>query len=224
MDLGIERFTLGRMHHPVRGFLHGGAAVASIVGGVLLWTRAGGDFSRQLPLLAFAVSLVALYTVSSIYHSFPWRDVWKRRMQRIDHSMIYVLVAGTYTPIAILVLDGGLRVVTLGMVWGIAAIGIVQKIAWPRVAAALSVTLQALQGWFGVVLIVPLAQLMPAPAVALLVIGGLLYTAGLVSFVTRRPRLWPRVFSYHEVFHLCVVLGSLAHWLLIFHYVAAPLA
>jgi hemolysin III len=224
MDLGLDRISLGNMRHPVRGFLHGGAAIASLLGGILLWARADGHPGRQLPLLAFAASLVALYTVSSVYHSFPWRQVWKARMQRVDHSMIYVLVAGTYTPIATLLLDSPMRALTLAMVWGIAAVGIAQKIAWPRVAAALSVSLQALQGWFGVVLIVPLARLLPAPAVLLLVAGGLLYTVGLISFVTQRPRLWPRIFSYHEVFHVCVVLGSLAHWLLIFHYVAAPLA
>ena len=97
-DSTRERLTFGKMQNPVRGFLHGAAAAASLVGTVLLWTRGAGDVSRQLALLVFGVSLLALYTVSSLYHSVPWREPWKARMQRLDHAMIYVLVAGTYTP------------------------------------------------------------------------------------------------------------------------------
>jgi hemolysin III len=217
---GSERATLGRMQHPVRGLLHGSAAVASIGGGVALWMQGGDDLAHQLPLLTFTFSLVALYTVSTLYHSIPWRAVWKWRMQRIDHAMIYVLVAGTYTPIAMIVLAGWLGWVTLAIVWGIAAFGILQKIAWPHVGPGLSVTLQTVQGWLAILLLAPLAQRLPAGAIALMALGGVLYSVGLVSFVTHRPRLWPRVFSYHEVFHVFVVAGSSMHWLFMLQYVA----
>ncbi len=100
-----ERFTLGRMRNPVRGFLNGAAAVAFGIGGVFLWARAAGDVTREVALLVFAASPVALYTVSSLYHSVDWRDRWKERIRRLDHSMIYVLIAGTYTPLAAIVLD-----------------------------------------------------------------------------------------------------------------------
>src|SRR5215204_5919395 len=101
-----ERICLGRMQNPIRGFLHGSAAVLSMVGAAVLWRAGENDLGMRIALVAFAASLVGLYTVSSLYHSFPWQSVWKRRMQRLDHSMIYLVVAGTYTPLAMVVLDG----------------------------------------------------------------------------------------------------------------------
>ncbi len=216
-----NRLTIGRMQNPVRGLLNAAAAAASLVGTVLLWSRGAGSVSRQLPLLIFGVSLLGLYTVSALYHSVPWRDVWKGRMQRLDHSMIYVLVAGTYTPIAAIMLSGWRRSGILAAVWGIAAVGIAQKILLPQLAGWLSIVLQMLQGWLGPLVAPPLAHTMPVQALLLIALGGLLYTVGLVLFVTQRPRLWPRVFSYHEVFHVFVVSASLIHYTAIFTFVAA---
>ncbi len=219
-DSSQERLSLGRMQNPVRGFLNGAAAAASLVGTALLWTRGAGDVSRQLALLVFGVSLLALYTVSSLYHSVPWREPWKARMQRLDHAMIYVLVAGTYTPIAAIVLSGRYRSTILGAVWGIALVGIAQKALLPQIAASVSITLQTVQGWLGPFMVAPLARHLSWEPIALIALGGLLYTAGMVLFVTRRPRLWPHVFGYHEVFHILVVAASLLHYLAIFTYVA----
>ena len=220
MHNDIKRLTLGKMQNPIRGFLHGAAAVISLIGGVFLWIRGSEELSRQMALLVFALSLIALYTVSSLYHSVPWRRLWKERLRRIDHSMIYVLVAGTYTPVVFVVLEGWLRWTALGSVWGIALIGITQKALLPRVGNGFSIALQTSQGWLAVLLLVPLAQRLPWPALLLLLIGGVLYTLGMASLVARWPRLWPRVFSYHEVFHLFVVAGSAVHYAMTFRYVA----
>jgi hemolysin III len=219
-DDALERITLGRMQNPVRGLLHGAAAAASLVGTILLWTRGAGDVPRQFALLVFGVSLLALYTVSSLYHSVPWRGEWKARMQRLDHAMIYVLVAGTYTPIAAIVLSGHYRSTILGAVWGIALVGIAQKALVPQLAASVSISLQTAQGWLGPFMVAPLARHLSWQPLALIGLGGLLYTVGMVLFVTHRPRLWPRVFSYHEVFHVLVVAASVLHYLAIFAYVA----
>lgn len=208
------------MHNPVRGLLHGGVALLSIVGAALLWSRGAGDLGRQCALLIFTVSLVALYSVSSLYHSVPWSPVWKARMQRIDHSMIYVLVAGTYTPIAVVALEGWPKWAALVAVWAVAVIGIMQKVWRPDVGDWFSITMQTVQGWLALPLLGPLAAALAWPALALTVLGGVLYTVGMVLFVMRRPRLWPRVFSYHEVFHLFVVGGSAAHYAMIFRYIA----
>jgi len=220
MYQNIERLTLGKMQNPVRGVLHGSAAVASIVGALVLWQRCSGNLPRQLALLVFGLSLVGLYTGSSLYHSVPWREVWKRRMQRIDHAMIYILVAGTCTPMACIVLDGWLRWAALGGAWGIAGIGIVQKIFLPKLGDWFSITLQTTQGWLALPLFIPLAQRLPAAALLLTGLGGVFYTVGMVCLVTRRPRLWPRVFSHHEVFHVLVVAGSAAHYAMTLLYVA----
>ena len=221
MDDTAARATLGRMENPVRGFLNGAAAVLSAFGAAALWARGAGDLSEQSALLTFGLSLVCLYTVSSLYHSVPWSQIWKQRFQRIDHAMIYVLIAGTYTPIAAIVLDGWLRWAALGTVWGIAAVGTAQKIFWPRLGHCFSVPLQVAQGWLAVLLLAPLSQRLPWPALLLLLLGGLLYTLGVVVYATKRPRLWPRVFSYHEVFHVFVVAGSASHYAMTFAYVAS---
>ncbi len=219
MHQKMERLKLGRMQNPVRGFLHGTAAIASVLGGIVLWVRCSGDLSRQVALLIFALSLVSLYTVSSLYHSVPWRRVWKERMQRVDHSMIYILIAGSYTPLAYIVLDGWIRWAALSTAWGIALVGILQKVFLPKLGDWFSITLQTTQGWVALPFLVPIAQRLPFPAMLLTVLGGILYTVGMVFLVTERPRLWPRVFSHHELFHICVVGASGAHYTMMFLYV-----
>jgi hemolysin III len=220
MDAAADRLCLGRMQNPVRGFLHGMAAVLSLVGAGVLWREAHGDVGMQIALVVFAASLVSLYTVSSLYHSVPWQTEWKQRMQRVDHSMIFVLVAGTYTPIAMVVLHGWLLAAALAATWGITVVGIAQKVFWPHVGHWLSITLQVVQGWLALPFLGTVARTLPAGAFWLVVLGGLSYTIGMIFFVTRRPRLWPHVFSYHEVFHVFVCAGSALHYAAILGYIA----
>ena len=214
----LDRLRLGKMTNPVRGFLHGTAAVVSVVGATLLTVFGSGGAWNRLALLTFGVSLVSLYTVSSLYHSIPWGEKWKARMQRLDHTMIYVLVAGTFTPIAWIALDGWLRWTTLGVQWSIVAAGGIQKVFFPRLSRSLSVALQTTQGWLALLLLWPLAENLPWTALFMLGLGGVLYTVGMVFLVTNRPRLWPRVFSYHEVFHILVIAGSSVHFAVVARY------
>ncbi|MEB2286353.1 MAG: hemolysin III family protein [Myxococcales bacterium] len=215
-----DRLCLGRMQNPVRGFLHGAAALLSVIGGAVLWGASAPGLGMRAVLLVFAASLVGLYTVSSLYHSYPWRTQWKQRMQRVDHSMIYVLVAGTYTPIVFVILGGWLLAAALAATWGITLVGVAQKVFWPRLPHGISIALQIVQGWLALPFIGEVARTLPPGALWLVVLGGLSYTVGAVAFVTRRPRLWPQVFSYHEVFHVCVVAGSALHYAAILAYVA----
>ncbi len=215
-----DRLCLGRMHNPVRGFLHGAAALLSLAGVAALWRAGGDDLGMRIALVVFAASLVGLYTVSSLYHSYPWGAVWKRRMQRLDHSMIYVVVAGTYTPLAMVVLDGWWLSASLVLTWGITLGGIAQKVFWPHVADWVSIAMQMLQGWLALPFMGAVARTLPNEALLLIVAGGLIYTVGGILFVTRRPHLWPRVFSYHEVFHVCVCTASALHYTAILQYVA----
>lgn len=217
---GHERFRLGKMTHPVRGFLHGTAAIVSAVGAVLITLVTSGDLARRASLLVFGLSLVSLYTVSALYHSVPWKGVWRRRWQRLDHTMIHVLVAGTYTPIAFIVFDGWLRVATLAVQWLIVAIGAVHNLVLKLPVRTASVLLQTAQGWLALLLLWPLFDRLPATAVLLILLGGVLYTGGVIVMVTGRPRLWPRVFSSHEVFHVMVVAASAVHFAAIAAYVS----
>ncbi len=214
-----ERLRLGKMTNPVRGFLHGTAAVVALVGAIILFSIAPGSLWRRLSFVVFGLSLVGLFTVSSLYHSIPWRGIHKRRMQRLDHVMIYILIAGTFTPLAAIVLDGWLRWATLAVQWGIVAVGAAEKTARRVPSKNLSIALQTTQGWLAMFLLWPLSSRLPWTAILLIGLGGLLYTVGMVFLVTNRPRLWPRVFSYHEVFHLMVIAASSLHFAAISRYV-----
>jgi hemolysin III len=215
-----ERWKLGKMVNPVRGFIDATAAAFAVIGAGVLWFAGAGQLPYRASLLVFGITLVSLYTVSTLYHAIPWRDRWKLRMQRVDHSMIYLLIAGTYTPMAMIVLSGWMRVVTLVVVWTIALAGIVQKLFLPALNNAWAITMQTTQGWLAVFLLVPMAHTLPWQAIFLMALGGVLYTVGMVFLVTNRPRLWPRVFSHHEMMHVMVIGGSVCHYLVTIRFIA----
>ncbi|HEX9854129.1 MAG TPA: hemolysin III family protein [Acidimicrobiia bacterium] len=204
------RLKLGRMENPVRGFLHGTAAVAALVATIALMLRAT-TVTGMLAGLVFGIGLVAVYVTSSLYHSIPWGPRNKVRMQRADHAMIFVLIAGTYTPVAA-ALGGRLALLTLLVAWSIAITGILQHLAFPRHDQRLSIALATTMGWLAVAILWPMAQAGGPAAVILIAVGGVFYTVGMVFMVTRRPRLWPRVFSAHELFHVFVIVGSTCHF------------
>jgi len=218
LNENFRRWTLGRMQNPVRGLLHGSAAIVSLVGLVFLLLRAS-SWQARVGAIVFGLGLIALYTTSSLYHSIPWREVWKRRMQRLDHSMIFVLIAASYTPIIAVILDGWWQWVTLIVVWGIALIGILNRMLASMERHAFSFTLMVVLGWISIPIMFPLAHRAGTAAVVLMAVGGALYTVGMVFKVTRWPRLWPRVFSAHELFHVFVVAASVFHWTATYRYV-----
>lgn len=214
-----NRITLGRMQNPVRGFLHGSAAVMSLVGTVLLVIRARTP-AGQVAMVVYGLGLLALYTTSSLYHSIPWQEAWKKRMQRIDHAMIFVLIASTYTPIGMIVFDGWLRIVSLSVAWSIAFLGVSHHLFVRNQRFHLSIAMMVTLGWLGLPLMVPIATRAGVALVGLIAAGGVVYTIGMVIVATNRPRLWPRVFSYHELFHVFVVAASALHFAAILRYVA----
>ncbi len=160
-----------------------------------------------------------MYTVSVLYHSVGWRERRRQFLQRLDHSMIFLLVAGTFTPFGVVVLDGLLQVVLLAVVWGIAIVGIGLKFVLPRVSTKLSVTLQHTMGWLSLVALPWIWQRLGPGAVWLLLAGGIAYSIGTVIFALRRPRLASRSFSHHELFHVFVIVGSVCHFLSVWWYV-----
>lgn len=214
----MERATLGRMQNPIRGFLHGGAAIATIGGLVFMLVRAWGSAPAITGAMIFGVALLIMYTTSSLYHSIPWSRVWKSRLQRIDHSMIYLVVAGTFTPIAIAALDGMVLTLGLSLLWTIALVGILLKALLPGLKTGLSVTLQMVMGWLAILFMPAIHASMGWGAIVMIALGGLSYTAGTVIFTTKRPRLWVRTFSYHELFHVLVIAGSVFHFIAVTAY------
>ena len=214
----MERITLGRMQNPIRGFLHGGAALASLVGLVVLVVNSWGFPAAMVGGLVFGGSLILMYTTSTLYHSIPWSPQWKLRMQRLDHLMIFLVVAGTFTPVALASLDGAHLAIALSTVWGAALIGIGLKTLRQQPATWLSVTIQLLMGWSALVWMPTIYRELGGPAVALIALGGLCYTLGVVVWLSKRPRLFPRSFSYHELFHVLVIAASALHFLVVLNY------
>ncbi len=213
----MDRVTWGRMQNPLRGLLHGVGALGAAVGLVVLLARARPDTLAAVAV--FGVALVAMFTVSALYHSVPWSSRWKQRMQRIDHSLIFMVVAGTFTPVAVATLDGARLAIGLGLVWGIALVGVTLKLLLAHPRTWLSVTLQMVMG-FSVALWLPFVlRSFGWGAVALILGGGAAYVLGTIVFASRRPRLSPRLFGYHELFHVLVMVGAGLHFWAIAAYV-----
>jgi hemolysin III len=214
----MDRLTLGKMQNPIRGFLHGSAAVAAAIGLVVLLDRSRGRTAAVAGAVIFGGALLVMYVVSSLYHSVPWEPRWKTRLQKLDHSMIFLVVAGTFTPIAIASLGGLALTLALGVVWGIAVAGILLKALMPESRTSLSVTLQMVMGWSALIWIPWIWRELGPGAIALIVLGGGCYTVGTVIYAARRPRLFPRIFSHHELFHVLVIAGSSFHFFAILLY------
>ncbi len=214
----VDRWSLGRMQNPVRGFLHGAAAFVALIAGFVLIIHVP-TLPMRVAVAVFVVSAIGLYVTSSLYHSILWSEAWKVRMQRIDHSMIYVLIAGTYTPALLVVLDPPWSWVALGVAWGIVTFGVVRQLFHRGNQQAFSVALSTTLGWLGVLLVWPFISTLGWFPFGMVVLGGALYTVGMVFMVTNRPKLWPRVFSYHEVFHIMVVMATVTHFVVLARYV-----
>ncbi|HJU52222.1 MAG TPA: hemolysin III family protein [Acidimicrobiia bacterium] len=214
----MDRWEWGRVKNPIRTLLHGGAALGAVIGAALLARTAAGG--RQfLAGLIYSLTLIAMYTVSALYHAVGWQDRRRAFMQRLDHSMIFLLVAGTFTPFGVVVLDGWLRTALLALVWTIALVGIALKFVLSRVGTRLSVALQHTMGWLSLVALPLIWSRAGSGAVWLLLAGGLAYSTGTVVFALQRPRLVARVFSHHELFHVRVIVGSVCHFLAVWWYV-----
>jgi len=190
----------------LRGVLHEAAFFVALVAGVLLVVYA--DSARASTAAAvFAGSVVAMLGASALYHRVTWSVRARPWMRRIDHAGIYLLIAGTYTPVGLLTLRGTMREVVLAIVWSGAAAAILLRFAWVDAPKWLSVVLGVSLGWAGVAAMPQVARYAGVTAVTLLAVGGLAYTAGAVVYARRKPDPVPAVFGYHEVFHALTLVA-----------------
>jgi len=193
----------------LRGVFHEVAAAVSLAAGILL-AAAAGPHARSAAL-AYAAGLFGLFLTSALYHRPQWPPRGRLVMRRLDHSAIYLLIAGTYTPFCIL-LGGTTGRVLLVIAWTGAALGVVKSVAWPRAPRQLSAAAYVLLGWVVLPCLPALWAALGTGALALLGAGGLLYTVGALVYATRRPDPFPRVLGYHEVFHALVVVAAALHF------------
>jgi hemolysin III len=189
-----------------RGVLHGVAFVVAVAVGVLLVAAAPAG-RATVAAAVFAGSVVLMLGASTLYHRVTWTPSARLWMRRVDHAGIYLLIAGTYTPVGLLALRGTLRELVLAIVWAGAAAAIVLKFAWVAAPKWLSAVIGIALGWVGVVALPQVWSHAGPGAVALLGAGGLAYTAGAIVYALKRPRLVPHVFGYHELFHALTLVA-----------------
>jgi len=198
----------------LRGRIHQVAFFASIPAGVILVLLANGPMATAVAAL-YAVSLAAVFGSSAAYHRGRWTDRARRWMKRLDHSMIFVLIASSYTPIAVLVLGGTWEAVLLSLAWVGAVAGVTLKMAQPDGHHVIGGILYMALGWLAVIALPQLFTQLTTAEVVLMVTGGLLYTAGAIVFATKRPDPAPSTFGYHEIWHAFMVAAACCHYAMI---------
>ena len=198
----------------LRGVFHQYAFYVAVVAGLALVVVAD-SLRERLAMWIYAFALAAMFGVSALYHRVNWRSTRVRKwMRRLDHSTILLLIAGTYTPFALLAFDGKLADAILIVVWAGAAAGLVLNLVWVDAPTWLTAIVFIALGWVGVVAVPELFEVGVAPAV-LVFVGGGLYTLGALTYAIRRPNPRPAVFGYHEIFHLFVIGAALTHFVAI---------
>jgi len=196
----------------LRGVLHEAAFAISLITGTALVCLAEGGRARTAATV-YAVSVALLFGTSAAYHRGPWTGRSREVMKRLDHSMIFILIAGTYTPFALLLLEGTARWVVFGLVWGGAAVGVVLRNSIRRPARWLFVGIYMLLGWTALGVLPQLRDTGGLAVVVLLLLGGLFYSIGAIVYALKRPNPSPHWFGFHEVFHAFTLLAFVTHYI-----------
>lgn len=193
-----------------RGWIHAGTFPLAIVAGIVLIVLADGAAAKIASAVFMAASLL-LFGISAVYHRFNWSPPVKALFRRLDHSNIFLLIAGTYTPLAVCALPFPQSAILLSIIWGGATLGILFRIFWLRAPRWSYVVLYVLLGWAAMLYIVDLVNANVAMMV-LVIVGGVSYTIGAMFYAFKRPNPVPGVFGFHELFHSCTVIAFLCHW------------
>jgi hemolysin III len=200
------------VREPVSTWSHCAGLMLALPGTLLLWRRSGGDQGKRLALLVYGFSLVFCYLASSLYHGVQLPPARIAAFARLDGVGIFALIAGSYTPLAWCLMRGPWRRWTLGVVWTMAAMATVLIATGRHFSPLLSTCVFLAMGWGVVFCYFEIVRIVPLHSLALIVVGGLSYSVGAVFNLLRWPPLWPGLFGFHELFHLFVLGGSLAHY------------
>lgn len=199
----------------LRGWLHFGSFFVSLVtGAVLIPLAAVRGEAWAVSIYCLTVSL--LFGVSALYHRRAWGVRGRQVMMRLDHSMIFVFIAGSYTPFAVLALEPGTDAVILTIAWTGALAGVLLKTAWPGSPRWVGAPLYIALGWIAVFVFPEILANAGVAALVLMLTGGVLYTVGGIVYAARWPNPWPRVFGHHEVFHACTIVAAICHYIAVY--------
>lgn len=202
----------------MRGWLHTYAFFGAVVCGIVLTAIAATrpSIAPVVSCLVYSVTVCGLFGVSALYHRRVWTERGYQVMRRLDHSMIFVFIAGTYTPFCALLLPPRTAAIILGVVWGGAVAGVALKLVWPHAPRWLSAPLYIALGWVAIVVLPDILRAGGVTALVLLLVGGAVYSAGGVLYALRRPNPWPTVFGHHEFFHACTLVAAICHQVAIY--------
>jgi hemolysin III len=203
-----------------RGWIHAGTFPVTIAAGIVLICLADGAAAKWASAV-FMLTSMLLFGNSALYHRFNWKPRAKILLKRIDHANIFLLIAGTYTPLAVLALPPAKGALLLALVWGSTALGIGFRVFWISAPRWLYVALYIAMGWGAIMYIVDLLDANAAMMI-LVIVGGLLYTAGAVIYGMKKPNPFPGRFGFHEIFHTLTVLAFICHWVAVLLIALAP--
>ena len=198
----------------MRGWLHVYAFFIAIAAGIVLVTLAatiGGGVRAAVSCAIYSLTVCGLFGTSALYHRRVWSPRGYQVMRRLDHSMIFVFIAGTYTPFSALLLPHTTAIVILSIVWGGAILGVGMKLITPNAPRWLSAPVYVALGWVAIFVLPEIARSGGTAALVLMLAGGMLYTVGAAFYALRRPNPWPTTFGHHEFFHACTLLAALSH-------------
>jgi hemolysin III len=208
-----------KIKDPFSGFSHLLGLILSIMGTIIL-VLISNNLTQIIAFLIFGLSMIFLYASSSIYHLFGHSPEEVDLFRKIDHAMIYILIAGTYTPFCLIALDGMWGVVSMIVIWTLAILGIGTvffKSFWIKVPRWFATFLYVLMGWLSMAIIYPLYLSIGLPPIIYLLLGGLFYSAGAVIYAIKKPNII-KGFGFHEIFHIFVLLGTITHFFGIYNY------
>ncbi len=214
----LDRYLL----EPVNTITHAVGAIASVVGLVPLLSQTRDDPPRMVSMLVYGLSLFILFTASALMHGIKTTDANRMRLNRLDHMAIFLLIGGTYTPIAFNTFPAPWRWRVLVMVWIIALIGMAYKSLSADIHGIFNTFVYLILGWGSAIPLVygtDLFQRMPVDGLLLVLLGGLIFTAGFVVYCLQRPNPWPGRLGHHEIWHLFVLAGSFCHYVFVLAYV-----
>ena len=209
-----------KLREPVNGLTHFFAAIVAVIGLIALIIIGWKSVVKEISLSIYGISLILLFAASATYHMVKAKPKVIERLRKLDHSAIYVLIAGTYTPFCVLMFQGFWKWGLLALIWSLAVTGVASEVILIKAPRWLRVSVYIMMGWIVIAAIGEMLKVLPVGALVWLLAGGVIYTLGAIVYATKKLDLFPGRFGFHELWHIFVILAALAHFIAIAVYVA----
>lgn len=209
-----------KFREPISAITHLVAAFISLIGIIILIVLGWGDLQKMITYSIYGISLILMFTASGTYHMLIARDSIILNLRKLDHSAIYLLIAGTYTPICMYFFNGFWQYGMLILIWSLAFIGIAVKLFIINAPRWITAGVYLIMGWLAIMGVQEIFRTMPTDAIIWLVLGGLFYSLGAIIYITKVMNFLPGKFGFHEVWHIFVILGAFSHYYLILRFIA----